>query len=69
MLTNMHNPPEDSNFCDEHGNAIEPATVEQWNWYTGHMNREDRTAVIPSAVAHEGDKSTLLPSLRYHNFE
>jgi hypothetical protein len=33
------------------------------------MNREDRTAVIPSAVAHEGDKSTLLPSLRYHNFE
>jgi hypothetical protein len=27
MLTNMHNPPAEGNFCDDHGNAIKPEIV------------------------------------------
>jgi hypothetical protein len=27
-LTNMHNPPAEGNFCNEHGNAMKPSIVE-----------------------------------------
>jgi hypothetical protein len=35
MLRNMHNPPADGNFCDEHGSAIKPAIVADYNKHMG----------------------------------
>jgi hypothetical protein len=31
MLTNIHVSPAEGNFCDENGNALKPATVEDYN--------------------------------------
>jgi hypothetical protein len=31
LLTNIHDPPREGNYCDEHGNAIKPAIVADYN--------------------------------------
>jgi hypothetical protein len=31
MLVNMHHPPAEGNFCDEHGNSLKPAIVQNYN--------------------------------------
>jgi hypothetical protein len=31
MLTNMHHPPAEGNFCDEHGNALKPVIIQDYN--------------------------------------
>jgi len=31
MLINMHHPPAEGNFCDEHGNTLKPATIQGCN--------------------------------------
>jgi hypothetical protein len=30
MLTNIHNPPTEGSFCNEHGNAVKSSTVEDY---------------------------------------
>ncbi|XP_023722709.1 piggyBac transposable element-derived protein 4 [Cryptotermes secundus] len=42
MLTNMHSPPAAGNFCNEHGNAIKPATVADYNKHMGYVDKADR---------------------------
>jgi hypothetical protein len=31
MLTNIHDPPAEGNFCDDNGNALKPEIVEHYN--------------------------------------
>ncbi|PNF17185.1 hypothetical protein B7P43_G06584 [Cryptotermes secundus] len=42
MLTNMHAPPAEGNFCDEHRNAIKPAIVADYNMHMGYVDKADR---------------------------
>jgi hypothetical protein len=44
MLTNMHYPPAEGNFCDQHGNAIKPAIVADYNAHMGYVDKADRMA-------------------------
>jgi hypothetical protein len=44
LLTNMHCPPAEGNFCDEHGNAIKPAIVADYNAHMGYVDKADRMA-------------------------
>ncbi|PNF30391.1 hypothetical protein B7P43_G13252, partial [Cryptotermes secundus] len=43
ILTNMHCPPAEGSFCDEHGNAIKPATVADYK-HMGYVDKADRMA-------------------------
>jgi hypothetical protein len=44
MLTNIHDPPEGGNFCDESSNALNPDIVQDYNQHIGYINRSDRMA-------------------------
>jgi hypothetical protein len=39
ILTNMHKPQEEGNFCDEYGRAHKP-TIEDYNWHMGYVDNE-----------------------------
>jgi hypothetical protein len=41
-LTNMHHPPTNGNFCDEHGNAIKPEIIQDYNRHMGYVDLCDR---------------------------
>jgi hypothetical protein len=42
MLTNMHHSSAEGNFCDEHGNALKPAIVQDYNRHMGYVDMSDR---------------------------
>ena len=44
LLTNIHGPPRESNYRDEHGNVIMPAIVADYNRHVGHADNSDRLA-------------------------
>jgi len=44
MLTNIHDPSSEGNFQDEHGNAIKPAFVADYNRHMGCVDKADRMA-------------------------
>jgi len=44
LLTNIHDPPREGNYRDEHGNAIKPAIVADYNHHMGHVDNSDRLA-------------------------
>jgi hypothetical protein len=35
MLTNMHPPPAEGNFCDDSNHPMKPYIMEQYNWHMG----------------------------------
>jgi hypothetical protein len=41
MLTNMHHPPAEGNFCDEHGNALKPAIIQDYNQHMEYVDKSD----------------------------
>jgi len=41
---NIHNPPIEGNYSDEHGNVIKPAIVADYNRHMGHDDNTDRMA-------------------------
>jgi hypothetical protein len=43
-FTNMHNPPAEVNFCDEHGNAIKPTIMEEYSKHTSFVDKMNRMA-------------------------
>jgi len=43
-LKNIHDPPREGNYHNEHGNAIKPAIVADYNRHMGHVDNVDRTA-------------------------
>jgi len=44
LLTNIHDPPREGNYRDEHGNAIHPAIVVVYKCHVGHADNADRMA-------------------------
>jgi len=44
LLTNIHDPPTEGNYRDEHRNAIKPAIVADHNRHMGHVDNADRMA-------------------------
>ena len=44
LLTNIHDPPREGNYCDEHGNAIKPTIVADYNCHMGYVDNADRMA-------------------------
>jgi len=44
LLTNIHDPPREGNYHDEHRNAIKPAIVADYNRYMGHVDNLDKLA-------------------------
>ena len=44
LLTNIHDPPTEGNYRDEHGNAIKPAIVVDYNHHIGHVDNADKMA-------------------------
>jgi hypothetical protein len=52
MLTNMHHSPAEGNFCDEHGNALRPAIVQDYNGHEGYVDKSDRMTNSNSISRH-----------------
>jgi len=44
LLTNIHDPPREGNYHDEHRNVIKPATVADYDHHMGHTDNSDRMA-------------------------
>ena len=44
VLTNIHDPPTESNFCDNNGKAIKPQIVADYNRHMGYVDKGDRMA-------------------------
>jgi hypothetical protein len=42
ILTNMHHPPTNGNFCDKHGNAIKPEIIQDYNRHMGYAGLGNR---------------------------
>ena len=42
VLTNMHTPPVEGNFCDESGHAVKPHVIEDYNAHMGYVDKSDR---------------------------
>jgi hypothetical protein len=49
MLTNIHHPTAESNVCDEHGNTLKPAVVQDHNKHMEYVDKSDHMTNIPSA--------------------
>jgi len=44
LLTNIHDPPREGNYSDEHWNVIKPVIVTDYNCHMGHVDNADRMA-------------------------
>jgi len=44
LLTNIHDPPREGNYCNEHGIAIKPAIVACYNRHMAYVDNVDRMA-------------------------
>ena len=42
LLTNLHDPPREGSYRDEHGNAKKPPIVADYNHHMGHVDNADR---------------------------
>jgi hypothetical protein len=41
VLTDMHCSPAEGSFCDEYGNGVKPAIVQDCNRYMGYVDKSD----------------------------
>jgi len=44
LLTNIHNPPREGNYRNEHSNVIKLTSVADYNRHMGHVDNSDRLA-------------------------
>ena len=64
VLTNIHDPPAEGNFCDNNGKAIKPQIVPDYNRHMGCVDKGDRMTNLFYQPSHmEVDNETLLPSV------
>jgi hypothetical protein len=55
MLTSIHDPLADSNFCDESEKALMPAIVEDYNQHMGYITNSDRMVSSYSIIRLHGN--------------
>jgi len=68
VLTNIHDTPAEGNVCDESGNTLKPAIVEDYNRHTGYIDKSDRMANGHYwSLYMEMDVETVLSSPRPQN--
>jgi hypothetical protein len=68
VLKNIHDTPAEGNFCDESGNALKPAIVDDYNRHMGYVNESDRMANSHYQSPYmEMDEGTVLSSPRPQN--
>ena len=41
ILTNMHSPPLEDNFCNEHGKAVKLAIIQDYYRHMGYVDKYD----------------------------
>ena len=41
VLTNIHAPPAEGNFCDESGRALKPRVIEDYNTHMGYVDKSE----------------------------
>jgi hypothetical protein len=64
MLMNIHNPPAESNFSDEQGNAIKQLIMEDYNHHIGYVYKGDRPKLLNQPSHMEMDQEAVFPSAR-----
>jgi len=65
MLTNIHNAPAESNFCNEAGKAVKSQIVMDYNHHMGCVDKGDRMANLLHQPAHiQVDEKIVLSSVR-----
>jgi hypothetical protein len=70
MLTNVHHPPAEGNFHDEHVNTLKPMIIQDYNQHMGYFDKSDRmTNILHQQTDMEVDKGTVLPPPRLDNTE
>lgn len=42
MVTNIHHPTQEENFCNEQGNVIKPEMMTNYNHHRGYIDKGDR---------------------------
>jgi hypothetical protein len=52
MLTNIRDPPEEGNFCDESGKTLKPAVTEDNNRHTCYVDKSDKMVNSYSHISH-----------------
>jgi hypothetical protein len=50
IVTNMHQPPNSGNYCDEHGNAVKLAIVEDYNRNMDFVDKSDNVRQLPNML-------------------
>jgi hypothetical protein len=48
MVTNIHRPTQEGNFCDEQGNVIKPEMMMNYNHHRGYMDTGD---IMPNSCS------------------
>jgi hypothetical protein len=69
MLTNMHRSPAEGNFCDEHGNALKPAIVQNYNRHMGYVGKSDRMTNSYSISRHTHENGRKNCSFTFRTFQ
>jgi hypothetical protein len=54
-LTSMHRLPTEGNFCDKHGKAQKPVTVEDYNQHMGYINNGTEWLIAIHLVGEQGN--------------
>jgi hypothetical protein len=54
MLTNMHHPPSEGYFHDEHGNTLKPVITQDCNQHMGYV---DKSACMTHTLSADGHGS------------
>jgi hypothetical protein len=61
VLMNLHSPPLEGNFCDEHGKAMEPAIIHELNGHMGYVDKSD-CMMSSYCISRQMGKEVILPS-------
>jgi hypothetical protein len=61
MLTDLHHPPAEGNFCDEQGNALKPIIIQDNNRHMGYIDRSGHM----TDSQRSGQKVVLSPSVHF----
>jgi hypothetical protein len=68
MLTNMYNPSTNGNFCDKHGSAIKPRTIQDYKWLCRQRGQNGQQ-LLYTMLDVEVDKETIFSHVELDSSE